>query len=108
MVGHGADGQADTRRRSAQKVCKPVAGSLAVKSKYATEAAVGRLKILHLQHIGSELYSVSTSIDRDGVVCVVIVRRVLDRVLCAVSESHITPVSYTHLRAHETGRNLVC
>src|SRR5678809_1174711 len=23
-------------------------------------------------------------------------------------ESHFNPVSYTHLRAHETGRNLVC
>ena len=25
-----------------------------------------------------------------------------------INYSHINPVSYTHLRAHETGRNLVC
>ena len=32
----------------------------------------------------------------------------LDSVGCHICELGIPSVSYTHLRAHETGRNLVC
>ena len=32
----------------------------------------------------------------------------LDRAMRREEETILNPVSYTHLRAHETGRNLVC
>src|SRR5665213_3679875 len=57
----------------------------------------GQLKTT-LKKIGAHSYSKAAAADPSG----------QPRIAYVTGDGEITPVSYTHLRAHETGRNLVC